>query len=139
MTSSTRPYVRRPWIARAVGDRLAPRFRPAQVRRLSVPGRLTGRWRTTPVAVLEHDGASYLVAAFGVTDWALSLRAAGRGRLTRADGRTWFDFRASEVPVAQRGPILAAYQQAFGSAPGVGPAFRALPDPADHPTFRIAA
>ncbi|ADP84786.1 nitroreductase/quinone reductase family protein [Pseudofrankia inefficax] len=137
MTSSTRPYVRRPWIARAVGDRLAPRFRPALVRRLSVPGRVTGRWRTTPVAVLDHGGASYLVAAFGVTDWALDLRASGRGRLTRADGRASFEIIATEVPVTERGPVLAAYRTSFGSAPGVAGAFRALPDPADHPTFRI--
>lgn len=137
--TSTRPYVRRPWIARAVGDRLAPRFRPATVRRLSVPGRVSGRWRSTPVALLDHDGASYLVAAFGVTDWALDLRAAGRGRLTRADGRDTFEITAVEVPVADRGPVLTAYRTAFGSAPGVAGAFRALPDPADHPTFRIAS
>ncbi len=136
-TSPARPYVRRPWIARAVGDRLAPRFRPALVRRLSVPGRVTGQWRTTPVAVLEFDGSSYVVAAFGVTDWALDLRAAGRGRLTRADGRHTLEITADEVPVAQRPPILAAYQRSYGSAPGVKGAFRALPDPADHPTFRV--
>lgn len=129
--------MRRPWIARAVGDRLAPRFRPALVRRLSVPGRATGRWRTTPVAVLEFDGSSYLVAAFGVTDWALDLRAAGHGLLTRAGGRGTFKITATEMPAADRPPILAAYQRSFGSAPGVAGAFRALPDPADHPTFRI--
>jgi hypothetical protein len=135
--SPTRPYVRRPLIARVIGDRLAPRLRPDRVRRLAAPGRVPGQWRSTNVAVLDHDGASYLVSVFGLTDWALDLRAAGRGRLTRADGHTVDEITTVEVPVADRPAILHAYQRAFGSAPGVADAFRALRDPAHHPVFRL--
>jgi deazaflavin-dependent oxidoreductase (nitroreductase family) len=135
--TSSRPYVPRPLLARVLGDRLAPRFRPALVRRLSAPGRISGRWRTTPVALLEHDGAHFVVSVFGLTDWALDLRAAGQGRITRPDGRTADPFTAHEVPVAERADVLAAYQRTYGSAPGVAGAFRALPDPADHPVFRL--
>jgi hypothetical protein len=38
---------------RHVGNRLAPVFRPSL---LSVAGRRSGRTRTVPLAVLEHEG-----------------------------------------------------------------------------------
>ena len=60
---------------RAIGNRLAPRFNPKLVATLSVPGRVSGKWRTTPVVVLEHDGGRYLIAPFGNTEWARNLRA----------------------------------------------------------------
>src|SRR6266498_2800434 len=77
---SGRTYRKPPWMARTIGARMAARFNPA-VSRLSVPGRATGRWHTVSVAVLEHEGQRYLVAAAGDTDWSLNLRAAGHGRL----------------------------------------------------------
>jgi hypothetical protein len=47
------------------------------------------------------------------------------------------DITTHEVPVAERGAILDAYQQRFRKMPRVAAMFRALPDPADHPTFLI--
>ena len=132
-----RRYLKPPWMQRTVGNRLAPLFKPSVVGKLSVPGRRSGEWRTTPVAVLDHDGDRYLVAVFGTTDWALDLRASGRGRLSRR--RRVEEIGAVEVPVAERQPILDAYLARFATMPHVGSAFRALPDPADHPTFRVAA
>jgi hypothetical protein len=38
---------------RAIGNHLAPRFNPKLVASLSVPGRVSGQWWTTPVVVLE--------------------------------------------------------------------------------------
>src|SRR5438067_1848190 len=49
----------------------------------AVRGRRSGRWRTVPVNVLELDGARYLVAARGDTDWVRNPRAAGAGGLRR--------------------------------------------------------
>ena len=43
------------------------------------------------------------------------------------------------VPVDERAPLLAAYEQAYGKMPTVAAVLRALPDPADRPTFRISA
>lgn len=44
---------------------------------LAVRGRTTGEWRTTPVNVLTLDGARYLVAPRGQTQWVRNVRAAG--------------------------------------------------------------
>jgi hypothetical protein len=43
--------------------------------------------------------------------------------------------RATEVPVEERSLILAAYQAKAGKT--VQTYFRRLPDPADHPVFRL--
>ena len=45
-------------------------------------------------------------------------------------------FSASEIPVEQRAPILAAYRSKAGKQ--VDGYFAKLPDPADHPVFRLA-
>jgi deazaflavin-dependent oxidoreductase (nitroreductase family) len=101
-----------------------------------VRGRTTGQRRSTPVVVLEHDGQRYLVAAYGDTEWSRNLRAAGTGRLTRRH-RGVEEFTAAEVPVDQRQPLIEAYLRQFGKLPTVARTFRALPDPADHPAFRL--
>ena len=132
---TSKAYIRQPWAARAIGGRMARLFRPSTVRLLSVPGRTTGRWRSVPVVVLEHDGHRYLVAAYGDTEWSRNLRAAGIGRL---GGRGPVEeFTTTEVPTEQRPTLISAYLQQFGKLPTVASTFRALPDPADHPTFRI--
>jgi hypothetical protein len=43
------------------------------------------------------------------------------------------------VPVAQRAPLLEVYTRRFVRMPTVGDVLRALPDPADRPTFRIVS
>jgi deazaflavin-dependent oxidoreductase (nitroreductase family) len=133
---TSKAYLRQPWAARAIGGRMARLFRPSIVRVLSVPGRTTGRWRSVPVVVLEHDGDRYLIAAYGDTEWSRNLRAAGIGRLS-GRGRVE-EFTTTEVPAEQRPPLIGAYLQQFGTLPTVASTFRALPDPADHPTFRIS-
>jgi deazaflavin-dependent oxidoreductase (nitroreductase family) len=100
---------------------------------LAVRGRRSGEWRTVPVNVLELDGRRYLVAPRGDTQWARNLRAAGRGELrTRGGTET---FTAVEVPDVDKPPIIAAYVGRWGGQ--VKSQFRALPDPAEHPVFRI--
>jgi len=44
---------------------------------LSVPGRVSGDIRSTPVNVLTIDDRRYLVAPRGETQWVLNVRAAG--------------------------------------------------------------
>ena len=132
---STRVYLRPPWPARVIGNRMAALFRSSVVWKLSVRGRRTGAWRTVPVAVLDYEGGRYLMAPRGETDWVLNLRAAGSARLTRK-GRTE-EIAATEVPPTARPALIDAYLAAYGSFPTVTQTFRALPDPADHPTFRI--
>lgn len=130
-----RKYRKPPLLMRLVGNRMAPRFGGKIVSKLTVEGRTSGRPRTTPVSTIEYEGRQYLVAAFGDTDWSRNLRTAGSGELHQ-QGRTR-RITTSEVPVAERPPILAAYRTAYDKMPNVASTFRALPDPADHPVFRI--
>jgi deazaflavin-dependent oxidoreductase (nitroreductase family) len=127
-------YLKPPWVARAIGNRMAALFNPA-VRVLSVRGRTSGQWRAVPVVVLEHEGQRYLLAPAGRTDWSQNLRALGAGRLQHR-GRTE-EFSAVEIPVDQRQPLIEAYLRRYGKLPRVASTFRKLPDPADHPAFRI--
>jgi deazaflavin-dependent oxidoreductase (nitroreductase family) len=131
----SRRYLTPPWGQRHIGNRLAPLFRPSLISRLSVRGRRSGRRHTVQVAVLEHEGQRYLVSYRGASDWALNLRASQTARLTRR-GRVE-EISVVEVPVVERPPLLEIYAARFGRMPTVGAVLRALPDPADHPTFRI--
>jgi deazaflavin-dependent oxidoreductase (nitroreductase family) len=100
---------------------------------LAVRGRTTGAWRTVPVNLLKLDDAWYLVAPRGETDWVRNLRAAGTGELRR--GSRAKPFRASEVPDEQKPPVIDAYLARWGYQ--VKGQFQQLPNPADHPVFRI--
>jgi deazaflavin-dependent oxidoreductase (nitroreductase family) len=110
---------------------------------LEVKGRKSGQWRATPVNLLEVDGTRYLVAPRGNTQWVRNMRVAGGGRLRL--GRKTEDFKATEVPLDARVPLLRAYLRKwkwevgvfFG---GVGPdssddELQAIA--ADHPVFKI--
>jgi hypothetical protein len=88
-----------------------------------------------PVIPVELQGARYLVSPRGEAEWVRNLRAAGgRGELRTGGGSE--PFQATEVPVADRAPILTVYQEVAGKA--VASHFKALPNPADHPVFHIA-
>ena len=101
---------------------------------LRVRGRKTGRWRNVPVNVLELDGERYLVAPRGETDWVRNLRAAGSGQLQY--GRRGTEaFRAVEVPDKEKPRVIEAYLDRWGNQ--VRSQFEALPEPTDHPVFRI--
>ena len=79
---------------------------------LTIRGRASGRKYTMPVLPLDYEGRRYLVAPRGNTHWARNLRAVGEGDL-RLRGRT-IHFKATEIPAAQRGPIVAAYVEQHG-------------------------
>lgn len=102
---------------------------------LAVRGRTSGVWRTTPITVLENGNGRYLVSPRGATDWVRNLRAAGGGELRRR--RRVEAFQAEEVPADQRAPLILAYQSATPSF--LRAHWKKLPDPADHPIFRITS
>jgi deazaflavin-dependent oxidoreductase (nitroreductase family) len=130
-------YLRPPWMQRHVGNRMSVLFRPSMLSKLSVRGRRTGEWHTTPVAVLDHDGERYLVSYRGASDWALNLAASHTARLSQRGHVEEID--VADVPVADRGPLLEAYRERFSGMPTVGSVLREMPDPAEHPMFRIVA
>jgi deazaflavin-dependent oxidoreductase (nitroreductase family) len=129
--SEARTYLQPGWLVKSVANPLLMRLGLVPV--LAVRGRKSGLWRTVPVNVLQIDGRRYLIAPRGETDWVRNLRAAGGGEIRR--GRRGQPFRAIEVPVGERPPLIAAYLLRWGSQ--VRSQFEALPDPADHPTFRL--
>jgi deazaflavin-dependent oxidoreductase (nitroreductase family) len=100
---------------------------------LTVRGRRTGRPVRTPVPTLEVEGARYLVSGGGETHWVRNLRAAGQGELRK--GRTRELFRAVEVGGDEHDRVVAAYREHMGWR--AREFFAALPDPADHPVFRV--
>ena len=129
--SSTGKYLRPGWFIQRVMNPLLMRTgaRPT----LAVRGRRSGEWRTVPVNVLEHDGARYLVSPRGTTEWVRNLRAVGTGELRRHG--TTERFRVVELPDEVKPPIISAYLERWGSQ--VKSLFDTLPNPADHPIFRL--
>ena len=110
---------------------------------LEVPGRKSGEPRRTPVNLLVFDGARYLVAPRGHTQWVRNLRASGGGRLWL--GRRSEPFTATELPDDAKPPLLRAYLKRWKFEvgvffEGVGPDSsdeelrRIAPD---HPVFRL--
>ena len=108
---------------------------------LTVPGRKTGRMHSTPVDVMEVDGARWLVAPYGPTNWVLNARAAGRVTLRRGNRSEVYDVR--EAIASEAVPVLRTYMTEVRIT---RPYFDAGPDAPDsavaaellrHPTFRL--
>jgi deazaflavin-dependent oxidoreductase (nitroreductase family) len=92
---------------------------PAMV--LTVPGRRTGKPRSTPMTPFEHDGGLYVVAGYPGADWASNARAAGAGTLSR--GRRSRRVKIVQLDAAQSRSVLRAF--AVKVPVGVGFAKRA--------------
>ena len=78
---------------------------PAMV--LTVPGRKSGRPRSTPMTPFEHDGGLYTVAGYPGSDWAANARAAGAGTLSR--GRKSRRVKIVELSTQEAGPVLRSF------------------------------
>jgi deazaflavin-dependent oxidoreductase (nitroreductase family) len=78
---------------------------PAMV--LTVPGRKSGRPRSTPMTPFEHDGGLYTVAGYPGSDWAANARAAGAGTLSR--GRKSRRVKIVELSTEEAGPVLRSF------------------------------
>jgi deazaflavin-dependent oxidoreductase (nitroreductase family) len=147
MSGSAR-YVEPGWFTRNVFNRLVSRLTRAGLsvagsRVLRVRGRRSGEWRSVPVNVLAHDGARFLVAPRGTTQWVRNLRAAGVGELRV--GRRTEPFRAVEIPDSEKEEVLRAYLARwkwevgafFGGVGTDSPAEDVARIAPDHPVFRI--
>ncbi len=132
MDAQPRRYVRSGFLMAHLVNPIVQRLGGTLV--LIVPGRQTRQPRTVPLGrPFEVDGVRYLVAGGGETQWVRNLRAAGRGQL-RLHGVTT-PFRAVEIDGPGRDRIVAAYRAKQGRT--VEAFFRQLPEPADHPVFRV--
>ena len=74
---------------------------------LTVPGRKSGRERSTPVTPMTVDGQEYVVAGFPGADWVANVRAAGQARLAR--GRNVRRVNMLELSTDDARPLLRAF------------------------------
>jgi deazaflavin-dependent oxidoreductase (nitroreductase family) len=75
---------------------------PAYV--LTVPGRKSGRQRSTPMTPFESNGGLHVVAGYPGADWAANARAAGTGMLSR--GRRSREVKIVELGAEESKPVL---------------------------------
>jgi deazaflavin-dependent oxidoreductase (nitroreductase family) len=146
-TADTR-YQRPGWFTRHVFNRAMRRLTRLGVsvwgsRELRVVGRRSGVVRTTVVNLLDHDGARYLVAPRGTTEWVRNLRVAGTGELLV--GRRAETFTSDELADDDKVEVLRTYLRRWKWE--VGQFFQGVgPDSSDeqlrgiaggYPVFRI--
>ena len=123
-------YLKPPWFVRKIFNRFAMATGVGNSQTLTVTKRASKQPQQIPVVVPEVDGVKYLVSTRGEAEWVKNLRADPNVKL----GDT--KYVATEVPVDQRGPIIAAYRQLAGKV--VEGYWKQLPSDADHPTFSLA-
>jgi deazaflavin-dependent oxidoreductase (nitroreductase family) len=108
---------------------------------LSVRGRKSGRMYSTPVTLVEDNGARWLVAPYGEVSWVKNARASGEVTLRR--GRRTETVKLVKLAPEEAAPILKRY---LIRAPVVRPFFDVTPHSNDqdfvgeasrHPVFRI--
>ena len=74
---------------------------------LTVPGRKTGKPRSTPVTPMAVDGGRYVVNGYPGADWVDNVRAAGEVTLARA--RRTERVRMVELSAEEARPVLRAF------------------------------
>ena len=75
---------------------------------LTVPGRKSGKPRSTPLSVLELDGRRYMLEGFPGADWARNVRAAG-GVASLTTGKRREQVRLVELDPQEALPVLRAW------------------------------
>jgi hypothetical protein len=127
-------YLKPPWFVKNVFNPLAKKTGIGGSSELVVKRRQSGAEQSIPVIPCEYEGARYIVSTRGESDWVRNIRAAGaceiRGGKAGA-GR----FAATELPLPERGPVIARYREVAGKT--VKQYWDKLPDDADHPVFRL--
>lgn len=109
---------------------------------LSVPGRNTGTLHSTPVDVMNVDGARWLVAPYGQVNWVRNVRAAG-GEVTLRRGSTTEHLTATEISGIEAVPVLRSYlryvpvTKKYWDVTTASTDTEIAADAINHPTFRL--
>jgi deazaflavin-dependent oxidoreductase (nitroreductase family) len=74
---------------------------------LSVPGRRSGKLRTTPVSLMTVGGQRYIIGGAAQADWVKNAQASGWGIL--AYGRKTERVALAELPIEERPAILREF------------------------------
>ena len=141
-------YIKPDWFTRNVFNRVVQAmtrlgFSVWGSRILRVRGRKSGEWRSHPINLLTYEGAQYLVAPRGHTQWVRNIRASGEGELVLGRGVT--RIRVVEIPDERKVPILRDYLRRWKFEVGMffgGVSAESSDDDLmriapDHPVFRI--
>ncbi len=122
-------YLKPPWFVRTIFNRVAMATGVGNSQTLTVIKRVSKEPQQIPVVVPEVGGVKYLVSTRGEAEWVRNIRANPNVKL----GNT--KYVATEVPVEERAPVIAAYRPLAGKV--VEGYWKELPDDADHPTFAL--
>jgi deazaflavin-dependent oxidoreductase (nitroreductase family) len=95
------------------------------LRVLEVAGRETREPRRTPVGLVDHAGAQYLVCPDRRRDWPNNLIAAGRCRMLAGEQRT--EYTVTEVTGQEAAEVVSAYLTVV-TVPWARSAFGVPPD-----------
>jgi hypothetical protein len=127
-----RPYVRPSAFLNKVLNPIAVALGRKSV--LVVRGRKSGKVLKVPMdPPFEWNGTRYLVSPRGETHWARNLRAAGEADLRTRRGVE--HLRVVELDGAERDAVVKTYASTITC--NCRRSMEMLPDPADHPVFRI--
>ncbi|ORA61316.1 nitroreductase family deazaflavin-dependent oxidoreductase [Mycobacteroides franklinii] len=124
-------YLKPPWFVKNIFNKVAMVANIGET--LTITKRVSGEPQQIPVATVDVDGIKYVVSTRGESQWVKNIRANPQVTLTVKGASTVYT--ATEVPVADRAPIIAAYKPKAGKV--VDGYFAQLPDDADHPTFAL--
>jgi deazaflavin-dependent oxidoreductase (nitroreductase family) len=94
---------------------------------LTVPGRKTGKPRTTPVTPMTVDGKRYVVAGLPGSDWAANARAAGQ--VTLQVGRRTERVGLVEMSAEEHGHCCASFRSRCRAASASSRTPASSPDP----------
>jgi deazaflavin-dependent oxidoreductase (nitroreductase family) len=126
-------YLKPNAFAKNVFNPIAKKFGLSGTNELIVRRRKSGEDQSVPVIPVEYDGSRYVVSTRGESEWVRNVRAAGVLEVRNKQGSE--RLTATELPVAERAPIIASYREKAGRT--VETYWKKLPDDADHPVFRI--
>lgn len=112
---------------------------------LTVRGRTSGKKQSVPVAPIEVDGARYLVAPRGTTQWVRNIRASGEGELQL--GRKRERITVQEIDDDAKPPVLRPYlrvwamdmKEFFNNVGADASEEEIRREAEDHPVFRITS
>lgn len=126
-------YLKPPWFVTNVFNKIAMATGISGSETLTLIGRRSGTEQQIPVISVHVGDLRYLVSTRGESQWVKNLRV--NPVVTLKTRTVTARFTATEIPVDQRDPVLEAYRVKAGKQ--VIGYFATLPDPADHPVFRL--
>lgn len=126
-------YLKPPWFVTNVFNKIAMATGISGSETMTLIGRGSGAEQHIPVISVDIDGVKYLVSTRGESQWVKNLRV--NPVITLKSRSSTACFAAAEIPADQREPVIAAYRVKAGKQ--VDGYFAKLPDPVDHPVFRL--